>query len=241
MKKEVRFGSVWCEQSQKNSLPRRARSTAVSEWSMNPQSAPTAGVASPAGVVLEAKHEPPFSIRAAVLGDDDRVVRRLILFNSQRAVEADGGSTSLDGSQQLVVQELEWHGQRRRVEWQCWDLGMKMLEAQPSLFWSVAAPKTQMVQVAIIVSSDIESAVRWAVGYRQACGFNPGRLILLAWCGDGPTKPNTRQAMVTFAAVERFDPASGDGARQVFEMAAKALLTAEKKPRRKAGQPCVLL
>ena len=220
---------------------------------MSPQSTPAAGVASPAGVVLESKDEPPVSVRAAVLGDDDRALRRLILFNGQRAVEADGGSTSLDGSQQLVVTEHEWRGRRRRVEWQCWDLGAKMLEAQPSLFWSVAAPKASVAapkapmaqQVAIVVSSDVESAVRWAVGYRQASGFHPGQPIVLAWCGDGPTTPNPRQAMVAFAAVERFDPASGDGARRVFEAAAKALpwalLSAEKPKRKAAGQACVLL
>jgi hypothetical protein len=215
---------------------------AVVEWSLSPRSTPTACVASPAGVALECEDEAPFSIRAVVLGDDDRAVRRLILFNSQSVVEADGGATSLDGSQQLVVQEHVCRGQRRRVEWQCWDLGAKVLASQPSLFWNVAAPEAQKVQVAIVVTSDLESAVRWAVGYRQACGFKPGRPIVLAWCGgDGTLTPNSRQAMVTFAAVERFDPASGDGARQVFAVAAQALLSTEKTSKGKAGQPCALL
>ena len=213
---------------------------AVLEWSMSPQSTTTTGVASPAGVALKPKEETPLSIRAAVLGDDDRALRRLILFNSQSAVGADDGATALDGSQQNVVQEHEWRGQRYRVEWQCWDLGEKVLEAQPSIFWSVAAPKSHTAQVAIIVSSDLENAVRWALGYLQACDFKSTRPIVLAWCGDGrAATPNLRQAMVKFAAVERFDSASGDGARQVFAAAARALLTAERK--QKAGQPCVVL
>mmetsp|Transcript_32519 Transcript_32519/g.97882 ORF Transcript_32519/g.97882 Transcript_32519/m.97882 type:complete len:212 (+) Transcript_32519:441-1076(+) len=91
-------------------------------------------------------------------------------------------------------------------------------------------------QAAIVVTSDRDSAIKWGLGYRDASRFDDRRPIVLAWCGEGPTIPNKRQCMVSFAAVERFDPASGEGARTILEAVATALMRAEKPRERR----CVL-
>ena len=207
------------------------------------------GVTSPAGVALDVTEMTPLSMRVAVLGDDEQSVRRLILFNAEGAVEASAGATALDGSQQCVARPVPWQGDRHRpVLCQFWDLPKKTLEAQPSVFWSVAVPATSAVpkddqgkpwlQAVIVVASDIESAVRWGLGYRQASSFDARRPIVLAWCGGGPNIPNKRQAMVTFVAVERYDPATGEGARTILEAVATALMQAEKPC--KVGRRCVM-
>ena len=192
----------------------------------------------PAASALDVAENARLSMRVAVLGDDARAVRRLILFNGgEGAVEAGAGAMSLDASQQCVARPV-WRGDRHRpVACECWDLPAATLEAQPTLFWSVAAPAISARrprQAAIVVASDIDSAVRWGNGYRQACRFDD-RPVVLAWCDKERPTPNKRQMMVSFAAVERFDPESGEGARRILEAAATAFMEAEKR-----RQGCVL-
>mmetsp|Transcript_32519 Transcript_32519/g.97883 ORF Transcript_32519/g.97883 Transcript_32519/m.97883 type:complete len:145 (+) Transcript_32519:305-739(+) len=94
-----------------------------------------------AGGVTE--ENPPLSVRVAVLGDDAWAVRRLVLFNGEGAVDADAGATALDGSQQRVARPVRWQGNRERpMQCEFWDLPAATLEAQPSVFWNVAAPAT---------------------------------------------------------------------------------------------------
>ena len=75
--------------------------------------------------------------------------------------------------------------------------------------------------------------MRWALEHREAGATAPA---VLAWYGARALLPNRQQAMVSFAAVELFEPGSGVGTALVFEAAAQTVFVEGWEPGTTAGK-----